>query len=89
MELGESSLDEKFIMTPGVAEIRYISDDPEFHCPPPEDLYFKQFEGLGSTFRGRGNSDNSVLLSYFSCNLCQCDFPDVPTLKDHCMEYDH
>ena len=36
---------ERFVEIPGIVEIRWISDDPDYYVEP-EDLFDKQAEGL-------------------------------------------
>ena len=81
-----SSPDERFVEIPGVVEIRWRSDDPEYY-KPPEDLFYKQSEGLNDMY---GKKDKQTTeQSYFTCNLCECDLKSVVTLRAHCRGLKH
>ena len=77
---------EKFVKVPGVVEIRYRSDDPEFYAPAV-DLFEEQRRGLPDS---HGIKDKrSKIQSYFTCLLCDCDLYGVVPLRAHCRGVKH
>ena len=77
---------EKFVKVPGVVEIRYRSDDPEFYAPAV-DIFEEQRRGLPDS---HGIKDKrSKIQSYFTCLLCDCHLYGVVQLRSHCRGIKH
>ena len=81
-----ASPDERFVEIPGVIEIRWVSDDPEYYHPPI-DLFDEQKNGLPDYY---GKKDKQTTeQSYFTCCLCECELKSVVTLRAHCKGTQH
>ena len=81
-----ASPDERFVEIPGVIEIRWVSDDPEYYHPPI-DLFDEQKKGLPDYY---GKKDKQTTeQSYFTCCLCECELKSVVTLRAHCKGIQH
>ena len=78
--------DEVFVKVPGIVEVRFKSDDPEFYAPPV-DLLEEQRRGLADT---HGTKDKRTMIqSYFTCLLCEGDLYGVVPLRAHCRGTKH
>jgi len=83
-----ASPSERFVEIPGVVEIRWVSDDPDYYTKPI-DLFDQQMseEGLPDWY---GKKDKSTTeQAYFTCNVCECDLKSVVTLRAHCKGTQH
>lgn len=77
---------ERFVEIPGVVDIRWVSDDPDYYVAPI-DLFDEQKNGLSDEY---GKKDKQTTeQSYFTCNLCECDLKSVVTLRAHCKGTQH
>ena len=77
---------ETFVRSPGIVEVRFKSDDPEYFAPTV-DLFEEQMRGLPDT---HGRKDKRTRIqSYFTCLLCDCDLYSVVTLRAHCRGVQH
>ena len=73
---------------PGVVEIRWESDDPDYYVKPT-DLFDQQAknEGLPDWY---GKKDKATTeQAFFTCNVCECDLKSVVTLRAHCKGTQH
>jgi len=77
---------ERFVEIPGIVEIRWNSDDPDFYVEP-EDLFDKQGEGLPDWYgvKNKGTTEQA----FFNCNICECELKSVVTLRAHCKGTQH
>ena len=72
---------EKFVRFPGVAEVRWMSDDPDFYRAP-KDLHTIQNYGIPDHY---GKKDKKTTeQSFFFCNVCECELKSIVTLRAHC-----
>ena len=80
--------EERFVDTPGVIDITWVSDDPDYY-QAPIDLFDHQNlgEGLSDEY-GRKNLQTTEQ-AWFTCNLCECDLKSVVTLRAHCKGTKH
>ena len=79
---------ESFVTIPGIVEIRYSSDDPDYDCYlEPIDLLYEQSYGLPDTY-GKKDKQTKVQ-AYFTCLVCECDLKSVVTLRAHCRGQKH
>jgi len=77
---------ERFVENPGVVEIRWRSDDPEYFVAPI-DLFDEQKNGLPDFY---GKKDKCTTeQAFFTCKLCDCDLKSVVTLRAHCKGTQH
>jgi len=70
------------LLVPGVIEVRWKSDDPEFYHPPTD-----LFHGLPDICEKKDKQTTEQ--SYFTCLLCDCDLKSLKTLSDHCEGTQH
>jgi len=77
---------ERFVETPGIVEIRVISDDPDFFAEP-EDLFDKQGQGLPERLGVKNKMTREQV--FFNCNICECELKSVVTLRAHCRGTQH
>ena len=83
-----ASSNERFVEVPGVVEIRWESDDPDYYVKPT-DLFDQQAknEGLPDWY---GKKDKATTeQAFFTCNVCECDLKSVVTLRAHCKGTQH
>ena len=78
--------DERIVEIPGIVEIRWVSDDPEFYREPI-DLFDEQKNGLPD-FYGKKDKQTTEQ-SWFTCIVCECDLKSVVTLRAHCKGTQH
>ncbi len=72
---------ENFVSIPGIVQVQWRSDDPEF-SREPKDLRTLQTEGIDANF---GKKDRySTVQGIFYCIVCDCEIKSVVTLRDHC-----
>jgi len=77
---------ERFVEIPGIVEIRWVSDDPDYYVAPI-DLFDEQKNGLPDFY---GKKDKTTTeQAFFTCNLCECDLKSVVTLRAHCKGTQH
>jgi len=77
---------ERFVEIPGIVEIRWVSDDPDYYVPPI-DLFDEQVNGLPDFY---GKKDKTTTeQAFFTCNVCECDLKSVVTLRAHCKGTQH
>jgi len=78
--------DERFVDIPGIVEIRWVSDDPDYYHEPI-DLFDEQKNGLPDYY---GKKDKQTTeQAWFTCNVCECDLKSVVTLRAHCKGTQH
>ena len=77
---------ERFVEIPGIVEIRWVSDDPDFY-KEPIDLFYEQKNGLPDYY-GKKNKQTTEQ-AWFTCNVCECDLKSVVTLRAHCKGSQH
>jgi len=77
---------ERFVETPGIVDIRVISDDPDFFFEP-EDLFDKQGQGLPERLGVKNKMTREQV--FFNCNICECELKSVVTLRAHCRGTQH
>ena len=78
--------DERFVEIPGIVEIRWVSDDPDYYVAPI-DLFDEQKNGLPDFY---GKKDKTTTEQpFFTCNVCECDLKSVVTLRAHCKGTQH
>ena len=78
--------DERFVDIPGIVEIRWNSDDPDYYHEPI-DLFDEQKNGLPDYY---GKKDKQTTeQAWFTCNVCECDLKSVVTLRAHCKGTQH
>ena len=78
--------DERFVEIPGIVEIRWVSDDPDYY-QEPIDLFDEQKNGLPDYY---GKKDKQTTeQAWFTCNVCECDLKSVVTLRAHCKGSQH
>jgi len=77
---------ERFVEIPGIVEIRWISDDPDYYVEP-EDLFDKQAEGLPDWYGTKNKTTTEQ--AFFNCNICECELKSVVTLRAHCKGTQH
>ena len=78
--------DERFVEIPGIVEIRWVSDDPDYY-QEPIDLFDEQNNGLPDYY---GKKDKQTTeQAWFTCNVCECDLKSVVTLRAHCKGSQH
>ena len=81
-----ASAEERFVEIPGVVEIRWVSDDPDYYVAPI-DLFDEQKNGLPDYY---GKKDKQTTeQAFFTCNVCECDLKSVVTLRAHCKGSQH
>ena len=81
-----ASPEERFVEIPGIVEIRWVSDDPDYYVPPI-DLFDEQKNGLPDYY---GKKDKQTTeQAFFTCNVCECDLKSVVTLRAHCKGTQH
>ena len=80
--------EEKFVEIPGVINIIWVSDDPEYYCQPI-DLFDHQNLGEGLSDEYGKKNLQTTEQSWFTCNLCECDLKSVVTLRAHCKGTKH
>ena len=78
-----ASSDERFVDIPGIVEIRWVSDDPEFY-KESVDLFDEQKNGLPDYY-----GKQTTVQAWFTCNVCECDLKSVVTLRAHCRGTQH
>ena len=77
---------ERFVEIPGIVEIRWNSDDPDYY-QEPIDLFDEQKNGLPDYY---GKKDKQTTeQAWFTCNVCECDLKSVVTLRAHCKGSQH
>ena len=77
---------ERFVETPGVVEINWRSDEPEYYVAPV-DLFDVQHMGLSEKY---GKKDKETTeQGFFTCLVCDCDVKSVVTLRAHCKGAEH
>ena len=77
---------ERFVEIPGIVEIRWVSDDPDYYVAPI-DLFDEQRNGLPDFY---GKKDKTTTeQAFFTCNVCECDLKSVVTLRAHCKGTQH
>jgi len=77
---------ERFVEIPGIVEIRWVSDDPDYYVAPI-DLFDEQKNGLPDFY---GKKDKTTTeQAWFTCNVCECDLKSVVTLRAHCKGTQH
>ena len=77
---------ERFVEIPGIVEIRWVSDDPDYY-QEPIDLFDEQKNGLPDYY---GKKDKQTTeQAWFTCNVCECDLKSVVTLRAHCKGSQH
>jgi len=77
---------ERFVEIPGIVEIRWVSDDPDYYVAPI-DLFDEQKNGLPDFY---GKKDKTTTeQAFFTCNVCECDLKSVVTLRAHCKGTQH
>lgn len=77
---------ERFVEIPGIVEIRWVSDDPDYYVAPI-DLFDEQKKGLPDFY---GKKDKTTTeQAFFTCNVCECDLKSVVTLRAHCKGTQH
>ena len=81
-----ASPEEQFVEIPGIVEIRWVSDDPDFYVDPI-DLFDEQKNGLPDYY-GKKNKQTTEQ-AYFTCLVCNCDLMGVVTLRSHCKGKQH
>ena len=72
---------ERFVDIPGIVEIRWNSDDPDYR--EPIDLFDEQKNGLPDYYEKKDKQ------AWFTCNICECDLKSVVTLRAHCKGSQH
>ena len=77
---------ERFVKLPGIVEIRFVSDDPEYYRTPI-DLFYEQMNGLPDHY-GKKDKQTKVQ-SVFTCLICECDLKGVGHLRAHCKGKKH
>ena len=61
-----ASPEERFVEIPGIVEIRWVSDDPDYYVPPI-DLFDEQKNGLPDYY---GKKDKQTTeQAFFTCNV--------------------
>ena len=81
-----ASPEERFVEIPGIVEIRWVSDDPDYYVAPI-DLFDEQKNGLPDYY---GKKDKQTTeQAFFTCNVCECDLKSVVTLRAHCKGTQH
>ena len=77
---------ERFVEIPGIVEIRWVSDDPEYYAEPT-DLFDEQKNGLPDWYgkKNKGSTEQAL----FACKICECDLKSVVTLRAHCLWNQH
>ena len=82
-----------------LSQVRYTSDDPDFHCPAED---FKDFQERFRCYnlQQRGANNHYLILreipenfchkdkvtteqAVFFCNVCNCDLKSLKPLRDH------
>ena len=82
-----------------LSQVRYTSDDPDFHCPAED---FKDFQERVRCYnpQQRGANNHFLILreipenfchkdkvtteqAVFFCNVCNCDLKSLKPLRDH------
>ena len=77
---------ERFVEIPGIIEIRWVSDDPDYYVAPI-DLFDEQSKGLPDYY---GKKDKTTTeQAFFTCNICECELKSVVTLRAHCKGTQH
>jgi len=77
---------ERFVEIPGIVEIRWVSDDPDYYVAPI-DLFDEQSKGLPDYY---GKKDKTTTeQAFFTCNICECELKSVVTLRAHCKGTQH
>ena len=71
---------ERFVKLPGIVEIRFVSDDPEYYRTPI-DLFYEQMNGLPDHY-GKKDKQTTVQ-TMFTCLICECDITGVVPLRAH------
>ena len=77
---------ERIVNCPGIVEIRWVSDDPDFH-QEPVDLFDKQNDGLPDDFGRR--DEQTTERAWFTCNVCQVEINRLASLRGHLMGTQH
>ena len=77
---------ERFVEIPGIVEIRWVSDDPDYYVAPL-DLFDEQKNGLPNFYSKKDKKTTEQ--AFFTCNVCECDLKSVVTLRAHCKGTQH
>ncbi len=77
---------EMIVRYPGIVEIRWYSDDPDYY-QEPIDLFDKQNDGLPDDYGRR--DDQTTERAWFKCNVCQVEFNNFDSLKAHLRSARH
>ena len=79
---------ERFVPCPGIIDIVWRSDDPDFYQPPC-DLFDVQSQGLEEVENYLQRDKRTTEQAMFTCNLCECDLKSIVTLRTHCKGGKH
>ena len=74
---------ERFVPCPGIIDIVWTSDDPDYYVPP-SDLFDIQSRGLGDIELYLQKDKRSTEQAMFTCKLCECELKSIATLRAHC-----
>jgi hypothetical protein len=77
---------ETFVKCPGIIEIRWQSDDPDFVCNP-DDLYNWQAKGIPEDYGKKDKKTTKQAIFY--CLQCECPSASLKTLRAHCEGTQH
>ena len=77
---------ERFVAIPGLVEIRYSSDDPDYYRESM-DLFYEQRNGLPDYY-GKKDKQTTVQ-AFFFCLVCESELKSVVTLRAHCRGQKH
>jgi len=77
---------ERFVEIPGVVEVKWVSDNPDYYIAPV-DLFDEQSKGIPDWY---GKKDKATTeQAFFTCLPCDCDLKSVVTLRAHCRGTQH
>jgi hypothetical protein len=81
-----SDTSERFVEIPGIVEIRWVSDDPDYYVVP-RDLFDEQSNSLPEWYgkKDQGYTEQAI----FTCLICECKLKSVVTLRVHCKGTQH
>lgn len=77
---------ERFAECPGIIEIRWISDDPDYHRAS-EDMFHCQEQGIPEEY-GKKDKRTTEQANFYCC-VCECPSASIKTLRAHCEGTQH